>query len=279
MLSEHPRKRLAVLGQPISHSLSPAIHGAALKKLGMEADWSYEAIEVAAEDLAGLIRSMPGDGFVGANVTVPHKVAALACADLASPTAEKIGAANTLNFTDDGICAENTDSQGLLGAISEPVEGRSALVLGAGGAARAAVWGLHEARAEVSIWNRTAATAQQLAASLGGSVVEPGSDGSLDLGRYDLLVNTTSVGLQSVEVGDGVLKALHLDADAFGEHLTVIDLVYTNSETELLRVARERGAVTVDGREVLVHQAAASFDIWTGIDPPISVMREAAGLN
>ncbi len=279
MLTEPAKKRLAVLGQPISHSLSPAIHGAALKELGMDADWSYEAIEVAPEELADLIRSMPGDGFAGANITVPHKVAALACADLVSPTAEKIGATNTLSFTDDGISAENTDSQGLLGAISESVEGKSALVLGAGGAARAVVWGLHEARAEVSIWNRTAATAEQLAASLGGSVVEPGSDGHLDLRRYDLLVNTTSVGLQSVEAGEGVLKALHLDADAFGEHLTVVDLVYTNSETELLRVARERGAVTVDGREVLVHQAAASFDIWTGIDPPTPVMREAAGLN
>ena len=279
MLTEPAKKRLAVLGQPISHSLSPAIHGAALKELGMDADWSYEAIEVAPEELADLIRSMPGDGFAGANITVPHKVAALACADLVSPTAEKIGATNTLSFTDDGISAENTDSQGLLGAISESVEGKSALVLGAGGAARAVVWGLHEARAEVSIWNRTAATAEQLAASLGGSVVEPGSDGHLDLRRYELLVNTTSVGLQSVEAGEGVLKALHLDADAFGEHLTVVDLVYTNSETELLRVARERGAVTVDGREVLVHQAAASFDIWTGIDPPTPVMREAAGLN
>ena len=159
--------RLAVLGYPVAHSRSPAMHTAALAELGLGDRWSYEAIEVVPERFADLVRSLPDDGFAGVNVTVPHKLAALAVADSASETARAIGAANSLTFGRRGIAAENTDAIGITGAIGEPVAGMRALVLGAGGSGRAAVWALKGAGAELSIWNRTGATAEALAAEFG----------------------------------------------------------------------------------------------------------------
>ncbi len=143
------------------------MQNAALAELGLADEWSYEAIEVAPEDFADLVRSLGNEGFAGVNVTVPHKLAALALADRASTAASAIGAANTLTFTDAGIEAENTDAGGLIAALPEPPGGRRALVLGAGGSARAAVWALGNAGASVSVWNRTAARAEALAAEFG----------------------------------------------------------------------------------------------------------------
>jgi shikimate dehydrogenase len=268
-------RRLAVLGQPISHSLSPAMHRAALAALGMGREWSYEAIEVAPEDFEPLVRSLPEDGFVGANVTVPHKLAALRVADAASAAAREIGAANTLSFAGGRILAENTDGEGLIAALPEPVRGKPALVLGAGGAARACVWALRREGAEVAIWNRTRSRAEALARELGARVAEPTSPNRrLPATSFGLIVNATSVGLPAGEQADA-LKALPLDADSFTERQIVVDMVYGPAETELTRVARARGAATVDGREVLVRQGAASFRIWTEVEPPLEEMRKA----
>ncbi|HEY2398579.1 MAG TPA: shikimate dehydrogenase, partial [Solirubrobacteraceae bacterium] len=156
--------RLGVLGWPVAHSRSPAIHNAALAHLGM-AGWRYQLLPVAPERFAETARALGAAGFIGANVTIPHKRAALELADPASQAARAIGAANTLTFAPDGaIAAENTDAPGLIAVLGEPVAGKSALVLGAGGSARAAVWALGRAgAAEVSIWNRTASRAEQLA--------------------------------------------------------------------------------------------------------------------
>src|SRR3954451_10362376 len=145
--------KLAVLGQPISHSRSPAMHNAALAEMGLAKEWTYEAIEGAPDHLAARIRAMPREGFVGANVTVPHKLAALALADVASDAASAIGAANTLSFAGGQVVAENTDAIGFLDALSAPPKGKRALVLGAGGSARAVVWTLLTGDAEVAIWN------------------------------------------------------------------------------------------------------------------------------
>jgi shikimate dehydrogenase len=271
------RRRLAVLGQPISHSLSPAIHSAALAALGMDRQWSYEAIEVAPEGFEDLVRSMPEAGFVGANVTVPHKLAAFALADAASDTVRRIGAANTLSFANEGIAADNTDAEGLLASLPHPPGGKRALVLGAGGAARAAVFALNRAGAQVAVWNRTRSRAEQLASELGATVAELArSDDRLPSGDFDLIVNATSVGLGGGEPPGSSLKALHLGADAFNDRQMVVDLTYGPGETELIRAARERGAAAVDGREVLVRQGAASFRIWTGTEPPLEEMRRAA---
>jgi shikimate dehydrogenase len=264
-------KRLAVLGQPISHSRSPAIHTAALAELGLSGEWSYEAIEVSPDGFDARVRAMPGEGFVGANVTVPHKLAALALADQASEAARAIGAANTLSFAGGRIAAENTDAAGFLDSLPAPPAGKRALVLGAGGSARAVVWALVAGDAEVSIWNRTQEKAERLAAELG---TQAGASGD-----FDLLVNATTVGMGTAggpaELGAD-LKALHLDADSLDERHQVVDLAYGSDETELVRVAKARGATVVDGLEVLVRQGAASLRIWTGMDPPIETMRQAA---
>jgi shikimate dehydrogenase len=269
-------KRLAVLGQPVAHSLSPAMHTAALDELGLAGEWSYEAIEVSPDDLDSVVRSLPGAGFVGANVTIPHKGAALELADAVSERARAIGAANTLSFDGGRIEAENTDAPGLIAALPGPPGGRRALILGAGGAARAAAWALADAGAEVAVWNRTAERAEVLARELGVGVIEPDDAApTLPTERFDVLVNATSVGLQPPDRAGDDLKALHLDADSFPESQLVVDLVYADSETELAGAARAGGAYVVDGREVLVRQGAASLRIWTGEEPPLETMRSA----
>src|SRR4051794_14468204 len=144
------------------------MHNAAFRELGL--DWHYVKLPVPPELFEETVRALPGSGYGGANVTVPHKLAALGVADTRTPTAEAIGAANTLSF-EDGIEADNTDAPGFLAALNEPVAGRTALVLGAGGAARAVVWALQEHGAEVAIWNRTPERAEDLAASFGAHAV------------------------------------------------------------------------------------------------------------
>jgi shikimate dehydrogenase len=267
--------KLAVLGQPILHSRSPAIHTAALEELGLAPAWSYEAIELAPDEFTERVRAMPGEGFAGANVTIPHKLAALRVADTASDAAGEIGAANTLTFSGGAIAADNTDATGFLEALPEPPAGTRALVLGAGGAARAVTWALVREGAEVFVWNRTPKRAEALAQELGANPL-PG-EGQLPIARHELLVNATSVGLSGTKQPSGDdLKALAIDADALNETHTVVDLVYGSAETPLAAAARQRGARVVDGLDVLVHQGAASLRIWTGLNPPIETMREAA---
>src|SRR5688572_15155220 len=159
--------RLAVLGHPVAHSRSPAMHNAALAELGLADEWDYTAIDVEAAGFDELVRSLPARGFAGVNVTVPHKLAALAIANTASAAATAIGAANTLTFADGAIAAENTDATGVIDAIGVPVADMNVLVLGAGGSARAAIWALHNAGAQVAVWNRTRERATALASEFG----------------------------------------------------------------------------------------------------------------
>jgi shikimate dehydrogenase len=214
-------------------------------------------------------RGLGGAGFVGANVTIPHKQAALALADSASAAAKAIGAANTLTFAGDGtIAAENTDAPGLIAAIGMPIGGKRALVLGAGGSARAAVWALREAgAAEVTIWNRTRERAAALAHELGARAVSEPE-------RAELLVNCTAVGLAPAPGQE--LGQLGLRPALIGEFETVADLVYRKDVTELLATAQAQGVRTLDGLEILVAQGALSFELWTGRKAPLQVMGEAA---
>ncbi len=269
--------RLAVLGQPIAHSLSPRMHNAAFAALGLAGEWSYEAIELSPEHFAAGVAELRDRGFAGANVTVPHKPAALALADAASDAARAIGAANTLSFTAAGFRADNTDAPGLIAALPRAVAGAQALVLGAGGAARAAVWALLGAGAEVDVRNRSGERAAALTAAIGGRQVD--ADGPLDLAPYDLLVNATSVGLAKPGAAAAApgsdLKMLGIRADELDEHLILVDLVYGTEATELVAAGRDRGAAVVDGREILVRQGAISFTIWTGLEPPLQIMRDA----
>jgi shikimate dehydrogenase len=270
-------RRLAVLGQPISHSRSPAMQSAALAELGLAGEWSYEAIEVAPADFEARVREMAAGSFVGANVTVPHKVAALELAGDASEAARAIGAANTLSFAAGRIAAENTDATGFLDSLPAPPAGRRALVLGAGGSARAVVWALVTHGADVSIWNRTRERAERLASELGGAVatLDPAS-GERPAASFDLLVNATTVGMGTPRGSAAGLKSLPFRADSLDETHQLVDLAYGPAETELARAARAHGAKVVDGLEVLVRQGAASLRIWTGLDPPIEAMRRAA---
>jgi shikimate dehydrogenase len=261
-------KRLGVLGWPVGHSRSPAMHNAALAELGLK-DWHYQRLPAPPEVFAETVRGLPASGFVGANVTIPHKEAALALADTATDAARAIGAANTLSFGPEGaIAASNTDAPGFLAALrgagTEPA-GLTALVLGAGGSARAVAYALREAgAARVVVWNRTPDRARALAADLGVEAADR------PIGA-ELLVNCTSVGL-----ADGEFKDLPLDADALGTYATVADLVYRAGGTGLVAQAQRRGCTVVDGLEVLVRQGAMSFEAWTGREAPIDVMRAAA---
>jgi shikimate dehydrogenase len=283
--------RLGVLGWPVAHSRSPAMHNAALAELGLDG-WRYQRLPVPPQLFAETVRALPASGFLGANVTIPHKQAALALADNASRAAREIGAANTLSFARDGaIAAENTDAPGLISALGESPRGMRAMVLGAGGSARAAAWALREAGAsEVSVWNRTAARAQQLARELGvGFVGRPAP--------ADLLVNCTSVGLSDapaeglagaapgeMEPGaversateERALNQLGLTFDQLAEYSYVVDFVYRSGSTPLLAAARAHGARTLDGLEILLAQGALSLELWTGRRAPIDVMRRAA---
>lgn len=261
-------KRLAVLGHPVAHSRSPAMQNAALAELGLAGEWRYEAIEVAPEHFEAKVKEMAAGEFVGANATIPHKGAALRVADTRSPQAEAIGAANTLSFGDGTIRADNTDAGGLIDALPESPAGTRALVLGAGGAARAVVWALVRAGAEVEVWNRTGERAGALCSELGGARVDRPSQG-----EYELIVNTTSVGLRGETPFDGNLP---LEEGGFRRGQAVVDLVYGDGPTRLVRAADEARATAIGGIEILVRQGARSLQIWTGLEPPLDVMREAA---
>ena len=272
-------KRLAVLGHPVSHSRSPAMQTAALEALGLAGEWSYEGLDLAPEELATRTKALPEQGFVGANVTIPHKEAALALADEASDAARRIGATNTLSFGAGRIRADNTDATGLLAALAKPVEGRSALVLGAGGSGRAAAWALAEEGAFVSVWNRTAERADELIrdlvgtwSTLGAGQLKPVSGEQARASGYELIVNCTAIGMRD----EDPFAHLPLDSERLNAGVVLVDLVYAGSESRLVAEARSRSATAIDGLEVLVRQGGESLRIWTGMDPPLDVMREAA---
>ncbi len=259
-------RRLGVLGWPVAHSRSPAIHNAALRAVGLS-EWRYQLLPAPPELFAELVAGLPGAGFRGANVTIPHKAAALGLADRASDAAAAIGAANTLVLEDGEVFADNTDAPALIAALPFSPAGRSALVLGAGGSARAAVWALLRAgAAEVRIWNRTPERARVLADEIGGVAVETAAPANV-------LVHCTSSGL---DTSTSMFKGLPLEADEVSGYDCVVDLVYTDTGTELVRAARDRGVLTVEGLELLVRQGALSFERFTGVQAPVDVMHAAA---
>jgi len=246
-----------VIGFPVRHSRSPAMMNAAFAELGL--DWRYVALPVPPDRFEETVRALPGSGYRAANVTIPHKRAAHDVADELSDAARAIGAVNTLSFDEDGgIAGHNTDAGGLLDALGEPPPS-TALVMGAGGAARAAVWALTSAGSRVTVWNRTPGRAKALADELGAEHAERPPPA-------ELLVNATAVGLHRDDSLDGLPL---VDARV------VVDLAYGDRRTPIARWAEERGARLVDGLEVLVRQGALSLALWTGAEPPLDVMRRA----
>jgi shikimate dehydrogenase len=259
-------RRLAVVGWPVDHSRSPAMQNAALRATGLDGAFVYERLAVEPEAFHDAVRRLAGEGFAGVNVTIPHKEAALALATEASSDARAIGAANTLTFGPGGaIRADNTDAPAILDALGTPPP-RTAFVLGAGGSARAVAFALRGTGAAVAVWNRSPERAARLADELGVAAVETATSA-------DVLVNCTSAGLTHPA---DTFKELPVSSDGLGEYACVVDLVYRDGGTELLREAERRGCRCVDGLEILVRQGARSFEIWTGRSAPLDVMRRAA---
>jgi shikimate dehydrogenase len=260
--------RLGVVGWPVAHSRSPAIQNAALTAAGL-GDWRYQLLPVPPECFEETVRALPAAGFRGANVTIPHKRRALAVATRPSARARAIGAANTLVFGPEGeIAADNTDAPALVQALPFAVSGRTAVVLGAGGSARAAVWALLDAGAAgVGVWNRSPGRARVLCGQLGGTPIAA-------IQAADILVNCTSIGL---DANDDPFKQLPLSADALSSFRCVVDYVYGQTETRLVRAARESGPAVVDGLSLLIGQGALSFEQFTGRAASVEAMRGAIG--
>lgn len=264
------RAKLAgVMGWPVGHSLSPVLHGHWLDSLGI--DGAYVPLPVAPEDFAQVLKALPKMGFRGVNVTVPHKEAALAAVDHADALARRIGAVNTIVVGDDGgLTGTNTDGFGFLENLKEgaprwnPGAG-PAVVLGAGGAARAVVAALIDAGApEIRLTNRTGARADRIAQDMGGPITVHDWDNRGDaLAGANLLVNTTTLGMTGKDPLDISLDALPVSA-------LVNDIVYAPLETGLLAAARARGNPAVDGLGMLLHQARPGFEAWFGAAPRVT---------
>ena len=262
-------KRACVIGWPVAHSRSPVIHRYWLKLYGL--DGAYEQEAVRPEEIEDFLHSLGQRGYEGANVTLPHKEAALAGADRPDAAATAIGAANTLWLDDKGLLhASNTDAYGFMTHLSAEAPDwnkgkRPVMVLGAGGAARAILHGLLEAGAsKILLANRTVDRAKALAQSFGSRVsLVPWGDRNRALAGCGLLVNATSLGMTGK-------PPLDLDLSAFPLDATVADIVYSPLQTPLLAAAKARGNRTVDGLGMLLHQAVPGFERWFGVRPEVT---------
>lgn len=267
-------KRVGVVGWPIAHSLSPVMHNAAFKALGMD-DWLYDAMAIPPDIADYAVKEPKRHGYIGLNVTVPFKERALEWGQ-ADAIARAVGAANTLDFRND--TATNTDVAGFiddLHAHDVPTAEQKVIVLGAGGAARAAVYGLWRAGAEVIVVNRTLQRAQdmlfQLTVSAGVQGVKAVTlDEAAEWGA-SLIVNATSAGMHpNVETSPWIAGV------PFPEGVTLYDMVYTPAQTRLMQQAQAAGGRAIGGLGMLARQGAAAFELWTGVTPPIDVMMSAA---
>lgn len=278
-MTDHPRLPLAgVVGSPVAHSRSPALHGYWLRRYGIRGH--YIPMDIAQGDLREALRMMPKMGFVGCNVTIPHKEAVLHLADVITDRAALIGAANTLIFRKDGkIHADNTDGAGFVANLRQnaphwkPASG-PAVVFGAGGAARAVVAALIEVGApEIRIANRTRARADAIKSDFGGKVsVYEWVQAPTMLEGAATVVNTTALGMTGKSDFNVPLQTLEPSA-------LVTDIVYTPLMTQFLIEAQDRGCTVVDGLGMLLHQAAPGFERWFGQRPEVDEATRAAVLS
>jgi shikimate dehydrogenase len=271
-------KVLGVFGRPIGHSVSPAMHNAALNELGL--DYVYVAFDVDPAWLERAVQAVRALGMAGVNVTIPHKEEVIRFLDEVSPEARLVGSVNTISNVNGRLRGDSTDGAGFLQAFEEigaEVREKRAVLLGAGGSARAVLYALLAKGASVTIVNRTMERGEKLAAEFDD--VSPGNARAVMLSPdslkkavqdADLLVNCTSVGMwPRVEESPCPEEFLH-------SGLLVYDLVYNPLRTKLIRDAEKAGAATISGLKMLVFQGAVSFKIWTGYDPPIGIMENAA---
>jgi len=267
-MSESKIPLAGVVGYPVAHTKSPRIHGAWLKRYGING--YYVPLEVRQDDFAEALKTLPKLGFAGVNVTIPHKVRAVDLADVVSDRAAVIGAANTLTFRPDGkIYADNTDGYGFLKNLEQTAphwdaKSGPALVFGAGGAARAIVAALIEAGVpEVRLTNRTRARAEALKAEFGAKIhVYDWVQAKNAVEEAMTLVNTTSLGMTGQ-------PEFRVSLDALSHRATVADIVYTPLRTGFLAAAANHGCTTVDGLGMLLHQAVPGFERWFGRRPEV----------
>ncbi|MDO6590463.1 shikimate dehydrogenase [Loktanella sp. D2R18] len=260
--------RACVIGNPISHSLSPKLHSYWLDRYGIEG--AYTALEVSEQDLGKTLRELPNQGFVGMNVTLPHKISVLEFADKITDRATLIGAANTLTFTEDGrVFADNTDGYGFIsnlrqGAPDWDPKSGSAMIFGAGGAARAIIVALADAGVpEIIISNRTRAKAEALRADFGARIrVVDWVQADTALADAHLLVNTTSLGMKGA-------ADFKVSLDALRPETVVTDIVYNPLRTPFLKAAEAVGCTAVDGLGMLLHQGVPGFERWFGRRPEV----------
>ncbi|MHB1508589.1 MAG: shikimate dehydrogenase [Acidimicrobiales bacterium] len=273
--------RLAgVIGQPVSHSLSPVLHQAGYRAVGV--DWAYLAFDVAPSDFAAAIAGAVALGVVGLSVTMPHKKAAAQLATRRSPIVERLGAANTLMFKDGGIAADNTDGRGLVADLRSEVPfdpgGRTCAVIGAGGAARAVAVALAEAgAAQLLIVNRSHDRAVQLAGLVPGRGRVARAE---ELEGADLIVKATPIGMTSMGLSSAPSSSTGpelVDPSMFGAGQLVVDLVYDPPITDWLLRAAGGGASIRGGLGMLVHQALLQVELWTGSRPPVGELWRAVG--
>ena len=260
--------RAGVVGHPVKHSRSPIIHGYWLEQFGING--RYNRYDVKPEDFSHFVKTLSEQGLQGVNVTIPHKEAAFLALDEATERARRLKAANTLWFENGKLWGDNTDSIGFLANLDQghpgwDINAKSALILGAGGAARAIIAGLQERNIEkITIVNRTRERAEELALMSGGQVaVAEWSKLSFQFESADLVVNTTSLGMSGQ-------PDLDLSLDPLGKNALVTDIVYVPLETNLLKQARLRGNPVVDGLGMLLHQAVPGFEHWFGKRPVVT---------
>lgn len=267
--------RIALFGYPLEYSLSPAMHNAAFRALGLN-EWSYEIRPTSPGDLTVSVRDFFRAGGVAANVTIPHKQAIIKCVDELTETARLIGAVNTLSLRNARLIGDNTDGIGFMQALFDAnvdPRGMSVVLFGAGGSARAVAFALasHQIRA-LTILNRHETRAERLARDLqknfrGLTLDVAGADA---LARAQLIVNATPVGM-----APGVDQSPFVNDMVVPRGAVVYDLIYHPSETKLLKTARAAGAFTLGGLGMLVHQGVAAFELWTGRAAPLEVMQRA----
>ncbi len=272
--------RLGIFGWPVAHSKSPQMHEAAARALGIAL--RYERFEVAPEGLAKAVRAKHAAVIDGYNVTVPHKVAIMSLIDEVAPAAQSIGAVNTVVRRGGRYLGHNTDALGFVRSLEEAgvqLSGARVVVLGAGGAARAAVVGLADAgAAEIRVLSRRPEQGEALCRSLADAVgcgleAAPLGEAGRHFGGASLLVQATSATLESNAEAQAFADSLPIEA--LPEGAAVVDMVYKPLETTLLARANARGLPTIDGLGMLLHQGAIAFEMWTGFEPPLDVMRSA----
>lgn len=270
-------KRYAIIGHPVSHALSPRLHTAAFRALGL--DCTYEAIDIAPDELPRGLQSLRDEGFAGFNVTVPHKEAVLSLLDGVDEAARKVGAVNTVINNAGKLLGTNTDVFGftkLAEPFADAINRHPVAVLGAGGSARAVLFGLTSAftPARITILNRTIERAERLASEFTTEAVvvkpEPLFQDELEATIHEasVVVNTTSVGMKPF------VDATPLEDVKLKGGQVIIDLIYTPPETALLKAARAAGATGANGLDMLLHQAAGAFRLWTGKEMPMEEVRK-----